>query len=190
MRILADSAGFVAGAAFDVEISTCISPDGQHTIFNIAFPNLTGNTLDSPESQQVFNLLVSQAGTSTHVRMALSDLRNAIREPLDTCVNCYRAVESIRQQYLPDDVDDDGAARKQSWPRLRNATGVAQSDLDWLKELATPQRHGAPIDEPEEQRERALRIARQVVERHCLTKGEGKQHETITVSEPSSASDK
>jgi hypothetical protein len=35
---------------------------------------------------------------SPNIRMALADLRNAIREPLDTCVNCYRAVESVRQE--------------------------------------------------------------------------------------------
>ena len=167
VRNLADAAGFIAAAAFDVEITTCISPDGSHTIFNTAFPDLTQHTWDSAESQRVFNLLVGQAGTSAYVRMALSDLRNAIREPLDTCVNCYRAIESIRQEYLVGDVDDK-EARKQSWVRLREATGATESDLDWLKELATPRRHGASIDEPEEQRARALRIARQVVERHCL----------------------
>jgi hypothetical protein len=159
VRNLADSAGFIAAAAFDVEITTCISPDGSHTIFNTAFPDLTQHTWDSAESQRVFNLLVGQAGTSAYVRMALSDLRNAIREPLDTCVNCYRAIESIRQEYLVGDVDDK-EARKQSWVRLREATGATESDLDWLKELATPRRHGASIDEPEEQRARALRIAK------------------------------
>ena len=184
VRNLTDSLGFVAGAALNVEILACITPDGQHSVFNTAFPEILDNPVDSSESQRVFNALVRQAGRSRFIRMALSDLKNAISEPLDTCVNSYRAVESIRQEYLPGGTDD-GPARKQSWSRLREAIGVAQSDLDWLRELATPRRHGAPIDQPEEQRERALRIARQVVEKHCLAVDDAQQADAEIISEDS-----
>ena len=85
VRNLADSLGFVAGAALDVEILTCITPDGQHWVFNTAFPEIVNNPADSVESQQLL-MHLSGRRSSQFIRMAPSDLRNAISEPLDTCV--------------------------------------------------------------------------------------------------------
>ena len=69
---------------------------------------------------------------------------------------------------------------------LREATGATEPDLDWLRELATPRRHGAPIDEPEEQRARALRISRQVVENHCLASDQANKSNESEASEMAS----
>jgi hypothetical protein len=182
-RNLADALGHVTGAALDVEILTCVSPEGEHYVFNTAFDGLIKDAPGSEASQHIFNVLVRQAGQSQFVRMALSDLRNAIREPLDTCANCYRAVESIRQEYLVEGEPDTGTARKQSWARLREATGMEETELRWLAERAAPRRHGTPIDATHEDRERALRIARHVVEEHCLAQ-ETEQPDKTTVSKP------
>lgn len=114
--------------------------------------------------------------------MALSDLRNAIREPLDTCVSCYRAVESIRHEYLGQEPDS-GPARKQSWIRLREATGIAEAELRWLEERATPRRHGRPIDVTHADRERALLMARRVVEEYCLAAQETARPGETVISE-------
>jgi hypothetical protein len=166
-RTLTDALGHVTGAALDVEILTCISPEGDHYVFNTAFDGLLRNDIGSEASFRLFNALIAEANQSQFVHMALSDLRNAIREPLDTCVNCYRAVESIRHEYLGEEPDS-GPARKQSWIRLREATGIDEADLRWLEERATPRRHGRPIDVTHTDRERALLMARRVVEEHCL----------------------
>jgi hypothetical protein len=176
VRILADSIGFVTGSSLDVEVISCIAPDGSAHVFNTAFDGLIEYEVGSEESQRVFNVLIAQAGSSRFVRMALSDLRSAIREPLDTCVNCYRAVESIRQEYLEGGDSDKGAVRRQSWERLRGAVGVSEEETNWLAEQATPRRHGNPIDATHAERERALRLAWRVVEQHCLNRG--KQAET------------
>lgn len=167
VRNLTDSLGFVAGAALDVEVISCITPDGEHHVFNTAFEGLLDNEPGSPESLLVFNELIAHANRSEFVRMALADLRSAIREPLDTCVNCYRAVESIRHEYLEGNADT-GSARKVSWARLRSAIGLPEEDLRWLEERATPRRHGRPIDVTHGERQRALKIARKTIEEHCL----------------------
>ena len=167
VRNLTDSLGFVLVAALDVEIISCVTPDGVHYVFNTAFDGLLDHELSSPESALIFNELLAHANRSAFVRMALADLRSAIREPLDTCVNCYRAVESIRHEYLEGNADT-SSARKASWVRLRSAIGLPEEDLRWLEERATPRRHGRPIDVTGDDRQRALRIARKTIEEHCL----------------------
>jgi hypothetical protein len=170
VRNLADAIGYVSGASLDVEMISCISPDGNSHVFNTAFDGLISHEVGTEENLKIFNTLIVQTGRSQFVRMALSDLRSAIREPLDTCVNCYRAVESIRQEYL-EGSPDKGADRKNSWKRLRDAVGVSEEELRWLEERATPRRHGNPIDATHAERERALRLAWRVVEEHCLNYG-------------------
>ncbi len=167
VRNLTDSLGFVVVAALDVEIISCVTPDGEHYVFNTAFDGLLDHELGSPESVLIFNELIAHANRSAFVRMALADLRNAIREPLDTCVTCYRAVESIRHEYLEGNADT-SSTRKTSWVRLRSAIGLSEEDLRWLEERATPRRHGRPIDVTGGDRQRALRIARRTIEGHCL----------------------
>jgi hypothetical protein len=168
VRSVVDALGYVTGAALDVEIINCIDPGGNHLVFNTAFDRLLQNEPGSAESQRLFNVLLSQANLSQFVHMALADLRSAISQPLDTCVNCYRAVESIRHEYLEGKSDDE--ARKESWKRLRDALGVDKADLLWLEERAKPRRHGEPIDVTHAERERALRLARRVIEEHCLSR--------------------
>ena len=182
VRNLADAIGHVTGASLDVEIISCIAPDGSSHVFNTGFDGLIKHEVGSKESQRIFNVLIAQATRSQFVRMALSDLRSAIREPLDTCVNCYRAVESIRQQYLEGN-SDKGTDRKNSWKRLRDAVGVNEAELRWLEDRATPRRHGNPIDVTHAERERALRLAWRVVEEHCLNYGESAESAENVVPE-------
>jgi hypothetical protein len=168
-RVALDALGFVWAAGLDLEIVSCVDPSGMAYVFNTAFDGLRGK--EGPERDrrdvEVFNLLIEQAQVSPNVRSALADLRNAIREPTDTSVNCYRTVESIRREYLGGRQDAD-AAKRQSWAKLREIAGVEESEVLWLKGLADPRRHGGSIDMSHADRERALRLARGVVERHCL----------------------
>lgn len=179
---LVESLGHVVGAAIDVEILTCVTPSGEHWVFNTSFDGLIDNPSESEIGKRVFNSLIRQAGRSQYVRMALSDLRNAIREPLDTFANCYRAIESIRQEYLDGD-SRDSSTRKRSWLRLREATETEEADLRWLEDWATPRRHGAPVDSSHEDRKRALRMARHVVEKYCLAIADAEQSTGDAISE-------
>lgn len=168
-RVALDALGFVWAAGLDLEIVSCVDPSGTTYVFNTAFDGLRGE--EGPErdrsEQQMLNLLIEMGHRSTNIRLALADLRNAIREPSDTCLNCYRAVESIRQEYLGTGPETN-SAKAQSWAKLREVTGVEESELRWLKGLADPRRHGGSANLAHADRERALRLARLVVEKHCL----------------------
>lgn len=167
-RIALDALGFISAAGLDLEIVSCIDPSGRSHVFNTGFDGLREQ--EGPERDrrelEMFNLLIDQAHTSLNVRSALADIRNAIREPTDTSVNCYRAVDSIRREYLGGQRDT-GPAGKRSWVRLREIADVEESEVLWLKGLADPRRHGGSVDLSHADRERALRLARSVVEQHC-----------------------
>src|SRR5450755_1758504 len=68
VRNLADSLGFITAAALDVEIISCITPDGAHYVFNTAFEGLLDHEPGSPESLLVFNELIAHANRSEFVR--------------------------------------------------------------------------------------------------------------------------
>jgi len=46
-------------------------------------------------------------------------------------LNCYRAVEAIRQEYVEGESDATAVGRA-SWIRLREVTGVEEVELRWL----------------------------------------------------------
>lgn len=164
-------------AALDVEIISCVALDGTHYVFNTAFDGLLDHEPGTPESTIIFNEILAHANGSVFVRMALADLRNAIREPLDTCANCYRAVESICHEYLGE-ADDKDAARKASWIKMKAAVGLPDEEVRWLEKRAIPRRHGRPIDVTEDERYRALKIARKAIEGQCLANRESVNTQT------------
>jgi hypothetical protein len=169
-RIALDAMGHVLATALDLEIVSCVDPDGQVYVFNTGFDGLRDKQSADRDrhEREMLNLLIERARVSPNISAALEDLRKAIREPGDTCVNCYRAVESIRQEYLGEGPES-SSARQRSWARLREVTGVEESELRWLEKLATPRRHGRPVDLSHADREHALRLARRVVEQYCLS---------------------
>lgn len=158
-RSFVDSVGYASGAALTLDIVSYIDPDGEFSVLNSAFDGIR-------ETEEIDNdaitLLVNSALTSSAVRSALADLREAILEPDRTGAACYRAIEAMRQLYVRG--EDSGKGRARSWVSLRGVTGVPEADLRWLEQLAVPRRHGALMDVSSEERRRALRISRAVID--------------------------
>jgi len=120
--------------------------------------------------------LVQAAVENGLVAAALSDLSLAIGRPNDTAFFAFRAIESIRQAFLPEDClgapsSTSREAVAESWTLLRGALGFERDELQPLASLATPRRHGAPVALPEEERLRAIRLAREVVLRFVSDRG-------------------
>jgi hypothetical protein len=164
-----DALGFVFSSALSLEILGCTDPSGDWHVFDTVFDGFREHGEGAEQREfATLNLLLPHALSST-VNLALSDLRRAISEPQDTVFHCYRVVETIRQEYVVDQTMD-RRKRDESWDRLRLATGMPRPDLDWLKDLAEPRRHGEPVTVSHEMRGRAIRIAREVIYKHCLTR--------------------
>jgi hypothetical protein len=163
-----DSLGFIFSAALSLEMIGCIDHSGVWHVFNTIFDGFREQGDEAQKRElHTFNTLLPHALTSS-VHLALSDLRRAISEPHDTVFHCYRAIETIRQEYIPD--ADDRRDRVESWNRLRTAIGMSRDELDWLKDLAEPRRHGKLVIQSHETRIRAIRIAREVVYKHCVAR--------------------
>jgi hypothetical protein len=82
--------------------------------------------------------LTQLAITNVHFRIFLSDLSNAISAPNDTGFYCYRAVETLLQEFKLPDESDNGRA----WKRFRDALQVSQSWISPLTAASKPNRHG------------------------------------------------
>ena len=161
--------GFALAAAFRTEIVSYRGPSGDLEVFNTAFDGLRSGDGDSPtpDEEVDFDTLRTTAALHPAIRAALSDLAEAMRAPSDTFFYCYRAVEAIRQHYVPENVGiRDG--REVSWKAMRAALNVLKSELDWLTPLATSSRHGELLSVvTEDDRRRALRLARRIVLAHA-----------------------
>jgi hypothetical protein len=168
---IADAAGFVQGAAYSVEISFVLFPDGSSQRLTAAFDQLKED-LDGLRVDELSDFQATLIGlalnSSAHpeVATALNELAQGIRRPLETPLHAFRAVEAVRQRYLEAEGTDRAAERKRSWEALRVATKVSAAELDWLAQLAIPNRHGARPPIPETDRMRALRVARAVLMGH------------------------
>ncbi|MXZ88368.1 MAG: hypothetical protein F4Z07_05895 [Dehalococcoidia bacterium] len=151
VRVLADVHGYIHGEAFDIYISHYVDHQALDT-GNWVKPFSVG-ALDLQRSlETTFEDLLrtvmlepSERGDEKKVRavnqlaQALGDVREAIRNPHDTALHCYRAVEDIRQCYVePSDRKGDEVVAKPSWERMR---GQLRFEKSWIKDIESA-RHG------------------------------------------------
>jgi hypothetical protein len=163
-----DSLGYILSSALSLEIIGCIDPSGEWCVFDTVFGGFREQGEGAEQREfETLNLLLPHALSAAAVRLALADLRRAIGEPSDTVFHCDRAVESIRQEYT---VQADGKKRDESWNRLRQALSMSREELDWLKSPAERRRHGESVDVSNEIRQRAIKIAREVIYKHCAAR--------------------
>jgi len=136
VRNLVDAFGYLSGRGYDIEITSAINHEGKYTVFGVGISELENSQNERPLSFQ--QLLIAMA-KSQHLHRALGDLREAIRSPIDTGFFCYRAVESIRQNFKKEEDGDDIIL---SWERLRKSLLIDRSWIDKIKKFADPARHG------------------------------------------------
>ena len=156
-----DSLGFIFSSALSLEVISCVDPSGQWHVFDTVFDGFREQGEGAEQQEHAtLNMLLPHALSAAAVRLAIADLRRAISEPSDTVFHCYRAVESIRQEYTVQ--ANDKKHRDESWNRLRETLTIPRDNLDWLRGFAERRRHREQVDVSHEIRGRAIRIAREV----------------------------
>ena len=95
-------------------------------------------------------------------RHALGDVQRAVELADDTAFYCYRAIESLRLLFLDGD-SDDKAARADSWTALRGQLTVSREDLDNIRLMANPRRHGGQRVLTEADRQSCLLLTRRAL---------------------------
>lgn len=101
-------------------------------------------------------------------RKALTDFRNAIRDPEDTGFFCYRAVESLIHAVRKLDGIGD---KKKAIAAIEVRLDLHSSCINMLRDLATNVRHGEFRWTTGHERELALRITREILQRFARSVG-------------------
>jgi len=145
VRAALDSLGFHRGAVLDIRfISGSVAGGGR------IYPLLNVPAFATPQDEDAGEVIaadllmpyVNTASTNPLVRHALADHREARRLNEDSAFYCFRAIESLRQHFLADGVEDVGAARKRSWDQLREVLGVEREPIDEIRLVGNERRHG------------------------------------------------
>jgi hypothetical protein len=106
--------------------------------------------------------VIDAAVKSPLIRHALADVQRAVELPDDTAFYCYRAIESLRLLFLDGDRDA-GTARADSWSALREHLALSREELDDIRLMANPRRHGGHRVLTEADRQRCLLLTRRAV---------------------------
>ena len=97
------------------------------------------------------------------LRLAIADFRESIRNPDFTAFHCYRAIESLRHEFI-------GKDKKEQWEMLRNNLKVKEETIKTMKDSAVMQRHGAIGTAPWEKRKEQMYTAWLIISKFILFK--------------------
>jgi hypothetical protein len=159
-----DAFGFTLGMAFEIEITGVIDSSGQPTVFGSGIPELTKNEPDKP--LQLRDLVNALDACPNHLALALADLREAHRDPLDTPFHCYRAIETVMQYFR--NTGGTPVSKDQAWNRLRTSLRITENFIRTpLVSPATHRRHGGVSTITHAERISQLRCARTIISRFC-----------------------
>ena len=160
-RLVVDILGARERCGYDIEIISALDPEtGLHDVFGVEEDIQVNN--DFPE----FSKMVEKAGLEPALYVALANFREAIRVPHETSLHCYRAIEAIRQTFVPQGADKDSrAGRNASWLAMRRALNLLETTLREPEDLATSLRHGEVVGQPWLVRKRHLEISHEIIRR-------------------------
>ena len=152
VRGAVDAFSFVEGRGYDVEITSVIDSTGeQWTVFGVEVGVLQASKRDRPVTYgQLYALMTDPKQIRDEpasfrlmqLRIALGDLREAVRSPNLSAFFCFRAIECIRQCYVDFANEDENAARRDSWERMRSELCIGRSWFSPIERFALGERHG------------------------------------------------
>jgi hypothetical protein len=131
-----DAASFLNAVFVDVEIMSLTEVEtDRFWTFRDEVPQLREPAQEGPLPVTEFmNLAIMNA----YLRSALSDLNEAMSSPNDTGFYCYRAIETLLQEFkVPEKMEN-----KDAWPRFRDALRVTQKWIKPLTDNSKWNRHG------------------------------------------------
>jgi hypothetical protein len=127
VRAQVDAFGFVTQRAYDVEIHSGGERGSTPVTFGVEF------TVPQLEPVEVeYEAVRTLSLRNPQLRIALSDLREAIRAERDTALFCARAIDSLKEHFRPEGGDHESA-----WRGMREHLNI---DEDFLKALSRASR--------------------------------------------------
>ena len=157
--------GFIKGYAYDIEI-TKVFDEGCSLcwVFGIDLQVVENIYLSINNDIEKLNEAINSIShlclmtEGVYLRRCLNDLRMSMRYLDDSAFYCFRAIETIKQYfgYITD---------AEQWLAMKNAIGGEKGDLNFVRKLAFPARHGTPTIITDEERGKIFAITWSVVER-------------------------
>jgi len=90
-----DAFGFATGRGYEAELVAAVNESGSVEVFGIEMSGLAESQSACITLEQVTQAL---RHGQPYLRLALADLRRAIREPVDTGLYCFRAIEEYQNR--------------------------------------------------------------------------------------------
>jgi hypothetical protein len=145
VRSILDAAGFVFGRSYGVEIIQYLASDSSADyVFGVDIGVIEGRAVEAGLSFEHLLYMMSTP-SSWFFRRALSDFREALKNPVDTGFFSYRAIETLMQHHasshLPPNAKD-----KAKWTAFRENYGLSENELLEIKSFADPVRHGNGLE--------------------------------------------
>jgi len=130
-----DAASFLNAVSISIELTSLLEVErNRFWTFEDKVSELLESASERPlETESFFTLAV----VNEYLRSALSDLNEAIISPNDTGFYCYRAVETLMQEFK-----QPGEESKTAWPKFREALHVSQAWIEPLTDKSISNRHG------------------------------------------------
>lgn len=128
--------GYYTGQAFDVDINIASGPDGTFEFFP-RYKSVYNNQNERPVD---IDRVIKLSATNIHLMGALNNLREAIKNPSDIGLYCYRSIESIRQFF-----SKKNQTQNDSWKKMHdvlNSTRSYLTDGFDLTKYSEQSRHG------------------------------------------------
>jgi len=140
-----DCLGWLEGAAYDVELTGVLLPNGELNVLGVYRPQLGLGTALLANAERGVDLtrVFTHALSDSYAASALIELRLALKIPALTFMFAYSALERIRSGIDPAVDPDSQNQRAQAWERFRTELNIDRAGIDWIRLNARPTRHGA-----------------------------------------------
>lgn len=135
--------GYLLGRYYDVEITRAINPEiGLDIVFGIAIPCLENRIDEGKVDHALKNITLKLNEQFGHLlRRAFDDLASSMKHPIDTAFYCYRAIETLRLHSAYRN-NLENRPKIEQWIKFREESSISKEDIDEIKLLADPIRHG------------------------------------------------
>lgn len=159
VQSVVDPICFLTGVKLSPEITSVLHPNGESQTFGVKIDEVENAVTDGriiDEIRRIMSLYDGESGN--YLRLAMADFHMALDAAHETGFYCYRAIESIRQDFHSEE-----RSTAQSWQVMRNTLNIDRDDITYIKQFADPRRHGDFRDISGQSRVEMLLLTRDMV---------------------------
>jgi hypothetical protein len=170
--------GFTSGRAYNLEIVKVYDSDLDVTwVYGIDIPLLEERNRNLYKDSHFGNVVsLSTDKDGVYLRRCLADVNLAMIHLEDSAFYCYRAIEALRQHF---GVKANSKDDKKQWKLMAAALSASEDDIEEIKRLAAPSRHGLPTSLNEDDRAQIFIKTWEIVDKYIayrLTDNADQQH--------------